>query len=409
VHFKHAKLIFLTGIRGFATLNNNKKLQALAAAALALPGLGAVAEEESKYEFGYRFHSYSEDELSRTQTGGSSGERYEIRANQFNLSAQVNEDLSLNVAYQHENMAGASPWFTTKDNSGKVSQIMTGASISDSREDIQISSLFTKGDRRYGLTVATSEEDDYESISFGASYAYDFDNKLSTFSLSADVSDDDITPTDSDIFSYRVRSESKKSSSVLLGLSRILDKNSIIQFSLGFTAKDGYLSDPYKQVFINFDLLNDTRPDRRTSKTLSARYRYFVDATQGALHVDYRYYTDSWDIDSHTWALSYYQTVGWGVKLIPAVRLYHQDAGFFYQHFYDQARGDSYHSTDYRLSAYGATTFSLTLEKTFDSITWHIKAQQYSSGKDKGFASNADANPALLDFTLISAGFDYRF
>lgn len=389
-------------------MDNKKKLQALAAAALALPGL-ASAQEGDAFEFGYRFHSYSEDPLSEVQTGTTERDRYEIRANQFNLSYQHDEDLSFNLAYQHENMAGASPWFSLKDDSGTVTQVMSGASIVDSREDAQFSASLKSGDKQYNLSIATSDENDYESLSFGGGIAIDFDNKMSTLSFSADVSNDDVMPSDSDIHTYRILSESKRSTSYLLGYSRILSKNQIFQASLGYTHKKGYLSDPYKQVFINFDLLNDNRPNTRTTKTLSLRYRHFVDATDGAFHADYRYYTDSWDIDSHTLEFRYYQPLGWGVQLVPSIRLYEQDSAFFYQHFYDNARSDGFHSTDYRLSGYGAETFSLSLEKDFEQFSLHIKAQQYGSGKSRGLADFADASPALLDFTLISAGIDFRF
>ncbi len=409
-------------------MDNKLKLQALAAAALALPGL-ALADDtpesatppaainntldnDSDFEFGYRFHHYSEDDIGPTQTGnpfGESTERYEIRANQFNLSARVNDELSFNVAYQHETMAGASAWFTLKDVDGNVTQVMSGASINDSRQDVEISAAYEMGDKIFALSIAASDEDDYDSLSFGGSFSFDFDQRLSTFALSADFSNDDIEPTDSDIFTYRVKEKSKHSSSVLAAISRVINKNSTIQLSVGYTTKSGYLSDPYKQVFAGFALLNDTRPERRISRTLSARYRYYVEATDGAFHADYRYYRDSWKIESNTFEFSYHQPLPWGLTIVPSLRFYDQDASYFYEHFYDEVRADGYHSTDYRLSGYGAETYSLTLVKDFDQVSFHLKAQSYRSGKNKGFASNDSENPALLDFELFTVGFDYRF
>jgi hypothetical protein len=415
-------------------LDTKRKLQALAAAAFSLPGLALPAfadagdtpdsvppptmindsqtDSGSDFEFGYRFHRYSEDALGPIQTGnfnGDSTDRYEIRANQFNLAAQVNDSLSLNVAYQHENMAGASPWFTLKNAAGKVTQVMTGASISDSRKDIQVSGAYEHENLIYGLSAAASDEDDYDSLSFGASFAVDFDQRLSTFALSADFSNDDVEPSDSDEFTNRIISAGKHSSSVLASFSRVINKNSLLQLSFGYTTQSGFLSDPYKQVFVDFSLQNDHRPDSRINRTYSARYRYYVDATDGAFRADYRYYRDSWEIKSHTLDLSFDQPLGWGIRLIPAVRYYHQDASFFYQHFYETARADGFQSTDYRLSAYGAETYSLTLQKAFKSFTLHLKAQTYRSGRNKGFARHEEANPSLLDFDLISVGFDYRF
>ena len=42
-------------------------------------------------------------------------------------------------------------------------------------------------------------------------------------------------------------------------------------------------------------------------------------------------------------------------------------------------------------------------------VTAHLTAQDYQSGGSKGLASADSENPALLDFTLISLGFDYKF
>ena len=91
------------------------------------------------------------------------------------------------------------------------------------------------------------------------------------------------------------------------------------------------------------------------------------------------------------------------------VRLYNQDSSFFYQHFYEQERVDGYYSTDYRLSEYGAVSYRLDIAKSLNNITLHASVMRYQSGGNKGLSNANSENPALLDFDLISLGFDYKF
>ncbi|NQY64961.1 MAG: DUF3570 domain-containing protein [Alteromonadaceae bacterium] len=321
----------------------------------------------------------------------------------------TSDDLSATVNYQTETMSGASPWYTIKDADERVVQVMSGASIEDKRTDLSVNINARQSDKQFGFTVARSDEDDYESLSFAGSYSQDSTDKLSTWTLAADFSNDDLTPVDSGLFSTRPASGSKHSASMLASYSRILNKTTMVQFGFGYIDKSGFLSDPYKVVFVEGQLIGDNRPDGRTAKTFFSRLRFFSEAANGALHLDYRYYTDNWEIDSHTIDLAWYQNIADDWQLIPSVRLYSQTSSFFYENFYESVRVDGFHSTDYRLSEYGAVTYGLKLEKQLNDWTFNILAEKYHSSGNLGFADADVENPALLDFTLLSFGLNYKF
>ena len=196
---------------------------------------------------------------------------------------------------------------------------------------------------------------------------------------------------------------------MLASYSRILNKTTMVQFGFGYIDKSGFLSDPYKVVFVEGQLIGDNRPDGRTAKTFFSRLRFFSEVANGALHLDYRYYTDNWEIDSHTIDLAWYQNIADDWQLIPSVRLYSQTSSFFYENFYESVRVDGFHSTDYRLSEYGAVTYGLKLEKQLNDWTFNILAEKYHSSGNLGFADADVENPALLDFTLLSFGLNYKF
>lgn len=94
---------------------------------------------------------------------------------------------------------------------------------------------------------------------------------------------------------------------------------------------------------------------------------------------------------------------------MPSIRLYDQSSAYFYEVFYEQARDDQFHSTDYRLSEYGAITYGLMLNKSFKNWSITVSAEQYQSGADIGLANAENANPGLLNFNLVTVGFNVIF
>jgi hypothetical protein len=389
--------------------NNSNVLALLAAAAANLSGMSAQAAEVAEnFQFGIRHHSYEEDGLNNAL--GGPVDRYDINVNQFSLLAPLSDQFELGITYQHEKMSGASPWYTLRLGDGKPLQVMSGASIEDTRTDAAAKLRFVNDSASYAVIAAVSDEDDYRSNSFGFEYSRDAEDKLTTWSFAADFSNDKINAVDADIYQSRPKHEqSKHTASGIVSYSRVLNKNSLVQFAVGMGKKSGFLSDPYKMVLANFQLIGDSRPESRLSKTISARWRYFVDQTNSALHVDYRFYSDDWHIRSHTVDVSWYQNLPYDIQLVPSFRQYSQTSSFFYDVFYQNTRSDGYYSTDYRLSEYGATTLGLKLIQHYEKFTLSLSADKYNSGGRVGSADAIEENPALLDFKLISVGFDLRF
>jgi hypothetical protein len=388
----------------------NNALTALTAAAMALPGIQAnAAQVADEFDFGYRFYTYEEDQISEQNAVGGPLDRYDIDVNQFNLIAPLSDKFQLGVNYQNERLSGASPWFTLLNDEGEAIQVLSGPTIEDERTDGALTLGFANGRHGASFTVARSVEDDYDSTSFAAEYSIESKSKLATYSISGDVSNDDVTPVDIELFDTRPQTaQSRRSNSVLASYSQILSKSSLVKFGVGFSRKTGFLSDPYKAVFLNFQLQSDVRPESRNARTVSAQFRHFSDAASGALHVDYRFYDDSWDIRSNTLDLAWYQNLGAGFQLIPSIRVYDQTEAFFYEPFYEVAREDGLQSTDYRLSEYGAITYGLKATKDFERWSLLISAEKYESGGSTGFASADVANPGLLDFELFTVGFNIR-
>lgn len=397
--------------------SKNNILQSLSVAALALPGIAAQAASViDSAQISVRHHKYQEDDIDANKVSGGSNKRYNIDVNQFALIAPLSDTLELNFSYQQETMSGASAWYTENTPDG-IKQVMSGASgqIEDDRADITAKLKYFTGQYTIAGKIETSDEDDYESKSVGVEVGYELDDKLTSLSWSFDKSDDDITPTKPEVFnttgnpSDEIRDRSKDSWSSHFAYSRVLQKNLQIQLGVGIIDKSGYLSDPYKWVKIGISNQRDMRPTERRAYTLSSRVRYFIPKIDSALHVDYRFYDDDWEIQSHTLDLALYKNLTNNWQVVPSIRYYSQSDAFFYQNYFDAPPTDGFQSTDYRLSSYGAITLGVKVNKQIDN--WLITAgyQKYMSDDSYGISSSSDPSIGLVDFDIFSLGFDYKF
>lgn len=387
--------------------SKNKKLMALTAAALALPGMvPTIARAQTmpeKYSVNYRFTEYQEAEQAASTTNtGLAVDRYDISIHQLAIVAPVADNISLGLVASTETMSGASPWWVEPDADGNAVQVMSGATISEEREDIGLSANFYRESSRFGIGVSRSTENDYESLSININNTLSWNDKNTTLDLGFSFSDDTITPTQR-AFTPRVIEEEKSSESYSIGLSQIVNKTLLVGAGVSYASYEGFLSDPYKRAYVVAGTLADSRPDTKEQLSIDLKVRkYFVDAA-GALHFDYGFYDNNWGVESQKISLGWHQNFNsW--QLSTSVRWYDQSAANFYENFYTQARADGYYASDYRLSSYGAVSYRVGLTKSFEFGKLKLIYEDYDSS-----GSGGDSNPGLVDFNFVTIGFDYDF
>lgn len=377
-------------------------LLALTASALSLPGLTPAARADAppaEATVGYRLSSYEEDDLPQQVKLIGSTERYDITVNQLQLVTPVGDNYSLSVRGSHESMSGASPWYTLVL-AGTPKVVMSGATISEDRTDVNASVRRYLDNGTAGFSLGYSDENDYRSLSGGVDAERHFNDNLTTVAGGVSFASDDIEPTDSNITSYRrVTEASKNSRSVFVAVSQVVNQNSVLQTGLSFTHLAGYLTDPYK--------LNDVRPDSRSQWAWTTAWRQFLPAVDAALHADYRFYHDSFGINSHTVELEWYQNLGDDWQVIPGIRYYSQSqADFFKQANIFGSKLPN--SSDYRLSAYGAVSGSLKVQVDIEKFTLSLSGERYYSSERLG-SYDGLSSPALVSFNRFSLGVDYRY
>ncbi|MDD2724320.1 MAG: DUF3570 domain-containing protein [Methylovulum sp.] len=174
-----------------------------------------------------------------------------------------------------------------------------------------------------------------------------------------------------------------------LGLSQVLDKNSLLSLDLAYTRSTGYLSNPYKLVYfhnVSFHTgedvgvvtgskaLLEVRPDERNLFNWHLGYNRYIEPFDAALHVNYHFAHDNWGIQAHTFEGDWVQPLGAGWAVTPHIRYYSQSAADFYTNtgiFLISENGEitreipKFYSSDQRLSGFGTLSGGVTVEKKF--------------------------------------------
>ncbi|MDP2902252.1 MAG: DUF3570 domain-containing protein [Methylovulum sp.] len=362
----------------------NNILACLNCAALALLSLDAAnaGRVEETYNADFQYGHYSE-----------SGSRIDANVFEGVLAVPLGKALTASVNVVSDVISGASPTQNMKNAKGGITQIISGASqyalksgcgssICEQRDAVNPSLTYFFDNASVNLGGGFSEENDYTSRYFNTNLSVDFNKKLTTLNVGGSVAFDEVSPVN---FNGDCNPKcSKTSQQYLLGVSQIINKDSLLQSNVTLAYHHGYLSDPYKSVvfydtrfqpFAFNGLLfgssaRDTRPrDKFQGAWLTQYIRHFGQLNDAALHVDYRFSVDDWGVNSHTTEFSWHQPIVAGWQVIPRFRYYSQDAADFYAPVFNGNLSDfTVYSSDYRLAGFGALSGGIKISKELTEL-----------------------------------------
>lgn len=395
-------------------------LTLLTTAAMALPGVASAVTPPEKPEFGFRWEKYLEDDtLAENSSIAQDTERYDIDAFYFDLVLPIGEKVGIVAKMDYETMSGATPWYIQppgglNPNEATVHNT-TGASVDDERLDMSATgTYYVSSDTAVSGSVGFSTEEDYNALYGGMGVVLEFYNKHVTTDFGLSFSSDKLSPTpaynDVPATTTRITDASKGTFSVYGGYTQVLNRISTFQAGVSYTVKHGYLTDPYKLVAVtdvdqngnaigNVTLENENRPIDRKQMAWVARYRLYLERLSTAVHLDYRYYSDNWDIYSNTVESSLH--FRWKrLLLVGGARYYAQTEADFYDLFYTETCVNRSCSSDYRLSEFDAISYRFRVELELGNITPVVSFERYDATGD---------SPAIIDFNVLALGFDWKF
>lgn len=423
----------------------------LAAATCALLGTaapaGVVAQELMPWELDTAMLYYGE----------SDG-----RVKDFSVNAiarkELKEDGFLNLKLAVDTLTGASPngavpslvpqTFTRPSGNGSYTVQPGEQPLDDSFQDTRtaLSASWTWPVTRLttlDVGASLSDEYDYTHTGLNARVARDLNNRNTTLSFGVAIANDTIDPVGGvplalgPMLGERSEGEledsvgladaSKDVLDVLIGVSQVLNRHTVLQVNYSLSQSDGYLDDPYKLLSVVDPLtgdpvagpagsglnlyLHDGRPATRDKQSLFALLKR--DLNGNVVDLSYRYMTDDWGIASHTIDLHYRWQLDGGKYLQPHLRWYSQTEADFYQTvLFDGRPVPQFATADYRLGRFDAVTIGVKYGQETRRGEFSTRLELYqqtgsaSSGAAVGSLAGLDLYP---DLSAIIAQFSYSF
>jgi hypothetical protein len=221
--------------------------------------------------------------------------------------------------------------------------------------------------------------------------------------------------------------QSKDVVDFLIGITQVLNRQTIVQFNYSLSQADGYLTDPYKILSVVDPVtgmpiagppgsglnayLYESRPQTREKQSLYALLKR--DFNGDVFDISYRYMTDDWGIDSHTVDLHYRWQFSGGKYVQPHLRFYSQNQADFYQTvLFDGVPVPQFATADYRLAKMDGVTFGIKYGQETQNGEFSARFEIYeqtgqaSPGSSVGVLTGLDLYP---DLSAVIAQFSYQF
>lgn len=233
--------------------------------------------------------------------------------------------------------------------SGKVPK----ANVEDERIGFNLDFSRRFGRHTLGVQLSYSTEADYESLGLSLRDGIDFNQRNTTLTVGGAFTHDLIDAPTMD------GEETKDSVDAMIGLSQTISARTLLTMNFSYGHVSGFLSDPYKVVELNDELVPERRPDTKDKMIVYAALTRAFPFLRGSAEISYRWYDDSYGVHADTYGLAWYQKMGPYFIVRPAVRYYRQTEADFYAYRFEGT--PEFYSSDYRVSAFDSMGYGLKI------------------------------------------------
>ena len=269
--------------------------------------------------------------------------------------------------------------------SASIDVITTASPYTEERTQWSMGMDYLRGNTTMRVNYTTSEESDFDAETVSFSVSQDMFGDLTTLTLSYALGDDLVRKSDDPTFERPLDRQIYG-----VGITQILTKNLISSLNVETVTEEGYLNNPYRSVryfdpdsALGYSFEPELYPNTRTSNAVGVRLRYFL-PYRAALEGEYRFFTDTWDIEGHTGSLSYIHP--WSDWTFTGKFRYHDQTGaHFYRDIFGRSQETNFRGRDKELSELTSYTFKLQAAYEFLS----------DDGNDWGFIKRAKVTASL--------------
>ena len=254
----------------------------------------------------------------------------------------------------------AANYYVDMISSASIDVITTASPYTEERTQWSLSMDYLRGNTTMSVGYTTSTESDFDAKTYSFAVSQDMFGDMTTLTLSYALGDDTVGRSDDPLFE---RDADRQQYGV--GLTQILTRNLIATLNYQVVTDEGFLNNPYRSVRYadptvprGFSFEPELYPNTRTSNALGLRMKYFL-PYRAALEAEYRYFTDTWDIDGHTAKLGYIHPIGpYTFQL--RYRYHDQTGAHFFSDLFPRAQATNFRGRDKELSPLTSHTIGIS-------------------------------------------------
>lgn len=256
--------------------------------------------------------------------------------------------------------------------SASIDVVTTASPYDEERTQKSIGMDYLHGNTTMSLSYTDSKESDFTANTYSFSVSQDMFGDLTTLTMAYSRGDDRVGRSDDPTFT---RDADRQFYSI--GLTQILSRNLIMGLNVETITDEGFLNNPYRSVRyvdssnpVGYSYEPELYPNTRTSTAIGLKARYYL-PYRAAIQGDYRFFTDTWGIESHTAALSY--THPWGKWTFTGkYRYYTQGQADFYSDLFPRSEATNFRGRDKEISAFTSQTFRVQASYEFLENGWNF-------------------------------------
>ncbi|XPF94820.1 DUF3570 domain-containing protein [Colwellia sp. RE-S-Sl-9] len=274
----------------------------------------------------------------------------------------------------NENVAVSAFYYVDTISSASVDVLSNASPYTEERQEGSLGIEYLHDKTTMSFAVSKSDEDDFlaQSVSFNVSH--DTFGDLTNVSMGVSYGDNDVMRNGDENFF-----EKSKQYRLRASINQILTRNLTAGISLEGIADEGYLNNPYRTVRYldptseaGFASQAEIYPNTRNSFAVKLSTSYYL-PYRAALFGQYRYFSDSWDIEAHEIEISYRHPFGEALMLELKYRTYQQTQANFYSDLFAYRDAQNYLARDKELSEFDDVTVGI-------GLTYYIPKQYVFNG-----------------------------
>jgi len=237
------------------------------------------------------------------------------------LTAQGPALLVRKSLYDKVSLSGT--YYVDMVSNASIDVVTQASPFKETRKEYDVGADYAYRDSLLNVTYSNSDEPDYKAQALSIDAAQEVFGNMTTIKLGFTRGKDDVGKTGEGFFDYA------KHWRYRLGITQILTPSWLATLNMEAVSDEGFLGSPYRSARAFGAWVPENNPRTRSSRSIKLGAIGEI-MPRTSMHIDYRYFYDTWEIKAHTFEIGGSRYVGESFLIDGFLRYYKQSAALFY-------------------------------------------------------------------------------